>query len=215
MTDLSVVFGTYNRLEMLEACVESVRAAVGKLDFEIVITDGGSTDGTLEYLRAQPDVILIEHGELLGAVKAYNDAFARAGGRYAAHLNDDLVVDGESLAEAAAFLDAHPEVGQVAFQYNTNKYRTVLGGKAYPFAAFGMTRVELGERAGWLGPFYHACGDIHLSLSVQKMGFGVSIGPGSVRHLSAPNRYRGEGRDGATERKDRELFNLMWGGFCG
>ena len=56
---VSVVSGTYNRLSRLKAMVNSVRSSVGVgIPYEIVLVDGGSTDGTLEWARAQSDIAL-------------------------------------------------------------------------------------------------------------------------------------------------------------
>lgn len=111
---ISVVTGTYNRLDHLQKMVESARASfVGRLEF--VVVDGGSTDGTLEWCHLQPDVRLIEHGELRGAIPAFNDGFKAATGRYILVANDDIHFVGASITIAFAFLEAHPEIGIGAF----------------------------------------------------------------------------------------------------
>lgn len=77
---ISAVTGTYNRLALLQKMVTSVRQSVGGLLYEIILVDGGSTDGTLEWCRQQSDVMLIEQGKLLGAVEAFNAYSPRAWG---------------------------------------------------------------------------------------------------------------------------------------
>jgi glycosyltransferase involved in cell wall biosynthesis len=74
MIEVSVVSGTFNRLVMLQKMVYSVRQSTAGLSYEIVLCDGGSTDGTLAWIKQQPDIRLIEHGELRGAIAAFNDA---------------------------------------------------------------------------------------------------------------------------------------------
>src|SRR3990172_8201697 len=88
---ISIVTGTYNRLKHLQSMVESVRLSVGVgIPYEIVVVDGGSKDGTLNWCRLQKDIVLIEHGELLGAVKAFNDGARAAKGTYVILANDDI-----------------------------------------------------------------------------------------------------------------------------
>ena len=88
---LSIVSGTYNRQPYLEAMMKSCVASMPPgIEYEFCICDGGSTDGTLDVLRGRRDVKLLEHGELRGAIKAFNDAAAMATGDYLLIANDDI-----------------------------------------------------------------------------------------------------------------------------
>ena len=227
MIELSVVLGTYNRLFSLAPCLASIRGAVGRKYYEIAITDGGSTDGTLEYLREQPDVILIEHGKLLGPVKAYNDAFARCTGKYVAHLNDDLTIEAWALEAACKMLDEDETIGQVAIPYTNPgglgpKVGTcTAGGKRYLFASFGVTRKELGERAGWYDGYHHYNGDTHLSMSIWSFGYKVAALEGyQINHLNLDNAVRGNDKwaveDAAgSVKQDWQRWSETWGGWNG
>jgi len=111
MIELSVISGTYNRLALLQKMVYSVRRSAADLTYEIVLCDGGSSDGTLVWIKQQPDIRLIEHGELRGAIAAFNDAASLARGHYTVFANDDLHFVGDSLRRAVAYMIAHPETG--------------------------------------------------------------------------------------------------------
>src|SRR5215211_4072375 len=56
---VSVVIGTLNRRWHLQRAIESVRAEVEPPESEIVVVDGGSDDGTLQWLGRQKDVLTI------------------------------------------------------------------------------------------------------------------------------------------------------------
>lgn len=116
---LSIVTGTFNRLDYLRAMIESCRLQlpVG-MDYEFVLVDGGSTDGTLAWCKEQPDVRLIEHGRLYGAIKAFTDGARAAQGDYVLLANDDILFHPRSILRALAYLDAHPTCGAVAFADN-------------------------------------------------------------------------------------------------
>jgi hypothetical protein len=63
---VSVVLRSYNRQRFLEATLESGRENGIDVLNEIIVVDGGSTDGSLKYLVQQKDVVTIvqhNHGE--------------------------------------------------------------------------------------------------------------------------------------------------------
>jgi len=114
MPKISVVMASYNHAAFVREAIESVRTQ-SLQDFELLITDDGSRDGTVDAIRGvdDPRIRLQTFAENRGACVAVNDAIARAGGDYVAVLNsDDYFLPGK-LARQAAFLEAHPEVGAV------------------------------------------------------------------------------------------------------
>ena len=127
---IGMCFGTFNRLPMLTDCIASIRRAAGDLAprTRLYIADGGSDDGTIPYLRAQPDVHLIEQGELLGAVAAFDAAYRAAiddDCEYICTFNDDIAFDGHGapeLVRAVALLEADETLGAVAF--TSDRFRT-------------------------------------------------------------------------------------------
>lgn len=164
--DISVVSGTYNRLPYLQRMVESVRASVAPvlgLEYEIVLVDGGSTDTTIEWCKSQPDIRLIEHGELRGAVKAFNDGAFIATGRYVIMANDDIEFVGNSIPVAYAYMETHPLCGGGCFyqdrgggDWHVNGMQAVQvisKGKGRQtsvyYAQVGIFRKWLGDRVHW------------------------------------------------------------------
>lgn len=84
----SVVTPCFNAMSYLPDCVTSVRHACEGLDYEHVIADGGSTDGTVDYLKEQTDVDWVSEKDS-GMYEALNKAIARASGDVIGHLNTD------------------------------------------------------------------------------------------------------------------------------
>ena len=180
MTDVSIVSGTYNRLEHLKRMIESARQSAGTLTTEIILVDGGSTDGTIEWAKSQPDVMLIEQGELLGAIAAFNAGARAATGEYVVFLNDDIEVQQKTIWRAWNFLEYNPMVGQVAFE-------NLITGKAdehrrpfsrafyYIYGQCCMTRRWLGDLAGWWGDegMRTYGGDSRLGMRIWEMGYRV------------------------------------------
>lgn len=104
-------------------------------DFEIVVTDDASTDGTAEILRGldDPRIRLEVQPRNLGISATMNATLARARGRYLAILNsDDFALPGR-LARQAAFLDANPQVSAV---FGLPRAVDEAGAPAEPFNDF-------------------------------------------------------------------------------
>jgi glycosyltransferase involved in cell wall biosynthesis len=108
MPKVSVIIPTYNRLSMLKEAVDSVLAQDVE-DFELIVVDDGSTDGTAdEILRYGGRVKLLQHGENRGVSAARNSGILHSKGKYIAFLDsDDLWVKGK-LRIQVAFLDENP-----------------------------------------------------------------------------------------------------------
>lgn len=203
MLDLSIVTGTYNRLPHLQAMVSSARAALAPaLMHEFVIVDGGSTDGTQAWCQAQPDIVLIEHGALYGALKAFGDGARAAAGAYVVLANDDIAFLPNSLTLAWLHLQRTPHCGAVAFAdnrpapgYGTGyKIQTMevrVDGQriSVPYAQVGMFRRELGNQAGWWGDEHPIMqqghtygGDNFLSARIWELGYTVEAVDGAAVH---------------------------------
>jgi len=97
---------------VVEDCLDSLRRSSFR-DYEIIVVDNGSRDETVEYLRLQRDVMLIENGYNAGFTKGTNQGIAAGSGRYVLWLNTDTVLRQDSLAQLIEFLDVNPKVGVV------------------------------------------------------------------------------------------------------
>lgn len=195
---ISVVSGTYNRLGYLKSMVESVRKSVQTFPYEIVLVDGGSTDGTLEWCISQLDINLIEHGKLFGAVKAFNDGARAAEGKYVVLANDDIEFIDESLLSAYAFMEDNPTVGIGCFyQDRYGKPWHVDGMTAYThdgkrsWAFYGQVCIvprNLGNKVGWWGNYLKTYGgDNELSCNILELGYDIQPVPCACIHDTTPD----------------------------
>ncbi len=106
--DVSVVTPSLNMLGYLKRCVSSVRDQ-NYPRCEHIIMDGGSTDGTAEWLAQQPSLVSAV-GPDNGMYDAVNLGFRRARGRIIAHLNCDEQYLPGTLDFVTRYFDAHPNV---------------------------------------------------------------------------------------------------------
>jgi GT2 family glycosyltransferase len=105
--DVSVVVVTWNALPWLEQCLDSVRGR------DVVIVDHGSTDGTLDFVRAnRPDARIVEQDNK-GMGGGNNAGMRIANGRYFFLLNSDAWVVDDGLDRLVAYADEHPEAAVV------------------------------------------------------------------------------------------------------
>jgi glycosyltransferase involved in cell wall biosynthesis len=99
---------TRNRQPLLARAVASIEAQRLR-DFELIVADDGSTDGTGDWLRTRPDVRVVTSPHPVGAAAARNLALERARGELVAFLDDDDVWQPSYLDAQVAQLDAFPD----------------------------------------------------------------------------------------------------------
>jgi len=103
----SVITPSYQNSSWLKLCVASV--ADQAVPVEHIVQDAGSTDGTLDWLLADPRVKAFVEKDR-GMYDAINRGLARAQGDILSYLNCDEQYLPGALADVAEFFDAHPEL---------------------------------------------------------------------------------------------------------
>lgn len=108
---VTVLMAAYNGEALLPETLRSLEAQTYR-DWELVVVDDRSTDGTAAMLEAWPDprVRLVRAEVNGGPVVARNLGLRHARGRYIAALDHDDLCRPERLARQVAFLDAHPDM---------------------------------------------------------------------------------------------------------
>jgi GT2 family glycosyltransferase len=111
---LTVVVVNWNGRHLLPGCLGSLRNQTFA-PFETLVVDNGSTDGSIELIRAEyPEVRLIEAGRNLGLAAGTNLGVRESAGEFIATLNNDTEVDPCWLAELVHGLERHPAAGSAA-----------------------------------------------------------------------------------------------------
>jgi len=112
-TDLSIVIVSFNTKDILKDCLESL-AKIEGLDFEIIVSDNGSMDGSVDMVRREfKKINLIENGKNLGFAKGNNAVRKFARGKYILFLNSDTIVNKSALVKSVEYLKAHEDVGSM------------------------------------------------------------------------------------------------------
>jgi len=102
--EISIVTPVFNSVRWIDLCVRSVRHSLQGRGYEHIVVDGGSTDGTWEYLQGQKHIRLIP-GPDQGMYDALNKGMAAARGRLVGHLNADEQYDRAGLIHALQKLE--------------------------------------------------------------------------------------------------------------
>ena len=117
LLDLSIVIASYNTKEITRACLESIARRSDGLEYEVIVVDNGSLDGSAEMCAAEfPSVKLIRNSENRGFAVAQNVGLMRTQGKNLMILNSDVVIVGSAPRILINHLREHPELGIVGPQ---------------------------------------------------------------------------------------------------
>jgi hypothetical protein len=114
MIDLTLIIVSWNVRDFLAACLDSVQANAGDLNYEIIVVDSASADGTIEKVRERYSwVKLLPQESNVGFTRGNNIGLRAAQGRYLMLLNPDTEVIGDALPRMVRYMDEHAKVGIV------------------------------------------------------------------------------------------------------
>lgn len=176
---VSVLIVNWNGRQHLTECLDSL-AVQSFRDFEVVLVDNGSVDGSIDYVRGTyPWVKLVALTANTGFAEGNNIAFAHAAGEYLVTLNNDTRVDPSWLQVLVTVADEHPEVGMVGSRICTYVDPERLDSLGVRICADGMSRGALrGARFADLGcpalvPILlpSACAALYRRAMVERIGF--------------------------------------------
>jgi len=109
---LSVVIICWNDLRVLRDCLHSIYQGTHSTDFEVLVSDNGSTDGSVEFIRQRyPEVRVLENRANLGFAKGNNVGIRASNADYVLILNPDTIIHDGALDRLVQFAERHPEAG--------------------------------------------------------------------------------------------------------
>ena len=112
MSDLSVIVVNWNTRELLRACLASVKRHTTGLEYELIVVDNGSSDGSPAMVREEfPEAVRIENPDNRGFAAANNQGIRAAKGRAVLLLNSDTELTENSLLKLHRFLFSREEIG--------------------------------------------------------------------------------------------------------
>ena len=182
MPRVSAIIPTYNRKAFVLEAVASVLAQ-GYGDYELIVVDDGSEDGTGEALRRYGGQVRYTYQDNNGVSSARNHGLELAEGEFIAFLDSDDLWLPEKLGVQVAVMDEHPEA-QICYtdeiwirrgvRVNPRKRHAKYSGEIYPQClplciispSSALMRRGLFEEVGTFDPSFPVCEDYDLWLRV-------------------------------------------------
>lgn len=108
---ISVVVLNWNGKPLLKECLHSLREQTHK-DYEIILVDNGSNDGSVEYVKNNfPEVKVLALDKNYGFCQGNNEGIKISRGEYVVLLNNDTMATPQWLAELYKAISSNPGVG--------------------------------------------------------------------------------------------------------
>jgi GT2 family glycosyltransferase len=181
---LSITICSWNTQSDLRACLQSLRDCRNEAEFEVIVVDNASRDGSPDMVEREfPEVRLLRQSTNLGFTGGHNLALKERAHPHAALLNSDTVVHPGAIAELVRHMEANPDHGVVG-----PKLLNPDGSLQYSCRRF-PNPVAAAFRSTWLGRIFPN----HPSLRAYLMRDFTHDRPAEVDWLSGAAMFlRGE-----------------------
>lgn len=130
--DVSVVIVSFNVKDLLKACIDSIFKQTKGVDFEIIVVDNASTDGSAEMLKGIKGIKIILAKENLGFTKGNNLGIKEAKGKYILVLNPDTEFLENTLKTMVDWMEGHQDVAVSSCQLVDFEHKILPTGGYFP-----------------------------------------------------------------------------------
>ncbi len=112
MLRFSFIIASFNNKDILTPCFESIAKNVKKGVYEIIVSDNGSTDNSVSFIKeSYPEIKIIENEKNLGFAAAINKGINRSKGKYIVLMNTDTELTPTALDKISKYMDENLAVG--------------------------------------------------------------------------------------------------------
>lgn len=109
---VSIIYVNYKTFSLIIDSIKSIKKNVIGVDYEIIVVDNASDDGSLELIKEHySEVICVQASENLGFGRANNLGITYASGDFILFLNPDTILRNDAVSKLYTYLIGHPNVG--------------------------------------------------------------------------------------------------------
>lgn len=139
---VTVVIPNYNGKHFMEPCLSSLMKQTCK-DFEILVVDNASSDGSVSYMKEHyPHIRLISLSKNYGFSKAVNTGITQSTTPYVILLNNDTTVDPDFIKEMVSAIERSPSLFSVSSKMIQMYHPDLIdsAGDLYTLLGWGICR---------------------------------------------------------------------------
>lgn len=229
--EISIVIGTFNRKQMLINCIESIRSNGITVPYEMIVVDGGSEDGTPNWLFHQKDILTIvqhnrvaKNGEMsLRRSWGYfmNLGFKSAKGKYICMLSDDCFIHRDAIMNGYHLMEADTQhtIGACAFLFRDcfiHDQFFVYEFQDKALVNHGIYRKEVLQSLGWIDEenfkFYLADTDLSLKIWAKNLQIIPSLNSLIEHYRHDLHQKRPAEFSFSNKNQDYVTFRNLWVG---
>lgn len=112
--DVSIVIVNYNTKVLLCDCLDSIFSLTKRIEFEVIVVDNASSDGSETYVRERfPSILWVNSGSNLGFGRANNLGAERAIGKYIFFLNSDTILLNDAVSLFFDYMETNRDKGNI------------------------------------------------------------------------------------------------------
>lgn len=227
---ISIVIVNYNGKNLLKLLLKSISKSSYK-NFEIIIVDNNSADGSREFAKNCKGIRLVENKKNLG-YSGINSALKYCRGRYILFLNNDMELDKNCIVKLIEALESDKDAAMAAPKL-VNFYDKSLksGGtwasrafynghmmengkncvKEIPYLGVGLIRKDFVEKSGYLfdSDYFIYAEDLDLGLRIRLTGKKVLFEPNAVMYHMHAATTKKSGKSFTTFLMERNLLTTF------
>ncbi|MBI9048062.1 MAG: glycosyltransferase [Anaerolineaceae bacterium] len=229
--EVSILLGSYNRLNFLRSAIKSIRLNNISTPYEIIVIDGGSTDGSLKWLIQQKDIITIiqhNHGSFQGKPLQrrswgyfMNLGFKAAQGKFICMISDDSVLLPDAIMNGIDHIeslrDKGKNVGAGAFYWRNNwptdeNYMVSRTFSEVIFVNHGLYLRSAIEEIGWIEEerYQFYCADIDLCYRLHMAGYEIVDIPDAFLEHYFHASHEARAKISNIQQEDNQTFLAYW-----